>query len=309
MQSRKMNLVRGMVGLLVSFLFLFLPSLGRAQTPVSCGALGALQAAIDAAVAGDTLLVSGTCNENVIISEEKARITLDGQGTATISGPDATTATVQVRGRGITVKGLTITGGRHGVQVVRGGTVLIDSNIIQGTGGNGVFVIQASSARIINNTIQNNTSGDGIQVVENSSARIGILAGSDVTASPNTIQGNGGRGITVTRSANARIVGNTIANNTLEGIRVRRDSQADISNNTINGNASGGITVESNSGVNLGNDTGTGIFDLPNSTTVNNTGFGIRCFINSYADGRLGSLNGTSGATSFSGDCINSLIP
>ena len=66
-----------------------------------------------------------------------------------------------------------------------------------------------------------------------------------------------------------------------------------------------------NSGVDLGRDTGTGIFDLPNDTAVGkaNGGFGIRCFNNSYANGRLGSLNGTSGAESFSGGCNNRLIP
>lgn len=294
-------------------LWLFCESPASAQTPVSCGGAGVLQAAVDAATPGTTLLVSGTCSENVVVTEDKSGITLDGQSTATISGPDATQPTVRVKGRGITIKGFIITGGNQGIQISRG-TALINSNTIQGTGaapgpGIGISIQSNSSARIIFNTIENNPS-DGIQVNENSSARIGILAGSDTTASLNTIRGNGGRGIRVTRSSNARIVGNTIENNAREGIRIQRDSQADISSNSINGNASGGITVESNSGVNLGNDTGTGIFDLPNTTTVNNTnGFGIRCFINSYADGRLGSLNGTSGATSFSADCINSLNP
>ena len=35
---------------------------------------------------GDTLLVSGTCNENIDLGEEVHGITLDGQGTATING-------------------------------------------------------------------------------------------------------------------------------------------------------------------------------------------------------------------------------
>lgn len=294
-------------GLLLSVMLL--PSIGEAQTLVTCGASGALQAAIDASGVGATLLVSGTCNENIQIGTGNTRMTLDGQGTAVINGPDTATANVRITSRGITIQGFTITGGRHGIQVIRGGTALIDGNIIQNTGGNGIFVVENSTARIINNTIQNNLGGDGVQASENSSIRVGFLAGTDTVASPNIIQGNGVRGITVTRSSNARIVGNTISNNTSEGIRVRRDSQADISSNTINGNGSNGVTVESNSGVNLGADTGTSIFESPNSTTVNNSGAGVRCFINSYADGRQGSLTGTSGATSFSGDCINSLVP
>lgn len=35
---------------------------------------------------GDTLFVSGTCNENVVIPEQIVNVTLDGQGTATIMG-------------------------------------------------------------------------------------------------------------------------------------------------------------------------------------------------------------------------------
>lgn len=314
MEEPKTSHRRALVAALISLLWL-LPSVGKAQTSISCGSPGALQAAIDAAAPGATLLVSGTCNENVVIGEDKSDITLDGQGSAIVDGgpaATATSATIQVRGRGIVIKGFTtpgaITGGRHGVQVLRGGTALIDGNKIQSTGGNGIFVTQGSSARIINNTIENNLSGDGIQVGENSSARIGILAGSDTTASPNTIQGNGGRGITVSRYSNARIVGNTIANNFSDGVRVVRVSHAEISDNEIRGNGGDGIEVGQNSGVNLGNDTGTGIFDLPNDTTANNSGSGIRCFTNSYADGRLGTLNGNSGPINFSGSCINSLL-
>ena len=59
-----------------------------------------------------------------------------------------------------------------------------------------------------------------------------------------------------------------------------------------------------NSGVNLGEDTGTGIF-APNTTSVNNAGFGLRCAINSYADGRIGSVKGNSGAASFAANCVN----
>src|SRR3989304_2690113 len=47
--------------LVTAFIFFFclLPSVGKAQTPVNCATAGALQAAINAAGAGATLLVSG----------------------------------------------------------------------------------------------------------------------------------------------------------------------------------------------------------------------------------------------------------
>lgn len=308
------NPKRSALGGLVLFyvlVSLILPWAGTAQActaTVGASTFGSIQAAVNAAGTFSTISVTGTCTEGVFIGENKELITLDGGGLATINGPDANTQVVLVRGRNITVKRFTITGGRHGVFVQRGGTAIIDGNTIQNAATRGIHVNQHSFAIITNNLIQNNAT-DGILINENSSARIGFETGIDTVASPNTIQNNTGRGISITRSSNARIVENTISGNLDDGVAVTRDSQADISKNTINSNGGDGIFVSQNSGVNLGNDTGTTIFDLPNSTTVNNVGFGIRCVTNSYADGRLGSLFGNSGATSFAGSCINSLIP
>jgi len=261
--------------------------------------------------------VSGTCIENVVIDEEKERITVDGQGSATVNGPDPTFATVSVRGRAITIKGFTITGGENGVNIMRGGTAIIDGNTIQSTGRVGINVFSHSFARIVGNTIQNNPAG-GIIISENSFARIGFLQGDDTLAVLNTIQTNGGVGIGVFRSSGATIVEYTISNNSSDGVIVTGVSHADISKNTIDSNGRHGINVGENSGVNLGQDSGTGIFEAPNDTTVgsgNGTAgggldFGINCFINSYANGRLGTLNGIDGAKGgFGGSCIDSLIP
>lgn len=266
---------------------------------------------------GDTLLVIGVCNDNVTIGEEIRRITLDGRGTATINGPNPGIPTLNIRGQGITIRGFTISGGETGITVNRGGTATIDRNTIQNAATIGILVGQQSSARIVNNTIQNNPE-EGILVNENSFARIGFVNTPDAGTSPNLILMNGDSGIHVTRSSSARIIGNTISNTTAgSGIQVSRASHAEISSNTINGNSEHGIFVTQNSGVNLGRDTGAGIFDAPNSTTANNILNGIRCLLNSYADGRLGSLNGAAGAKNFlsappganSGGCHDSLLP
>jgi parallel beta-helix repeat protein len=292
-----------------------LPSVVGAQVDCDIDPPGALQAAINAASTdGTTITVSGTCNENVTIAEHKHRLTLEGGGTATINGADPTAHTIFVRGRGTTIRGFTITGGRNGVLVFTGGTALIDGNTIQNTGSNGIVLAQDSAGRIVNNTIQDNPI-TGIVVTEHSSARIGFLNNADTVASPNTIQNNGNQGIIVTRSSSARIVGNTISNNGLasasDGIAVLRASQADISSNTVDGNGRDGIFLNLNSVVNLGADTGATIFDLPNDTTAGseNVNFGIRCATGGAADGRQGTLNGAAGPASFAGNCVNSLIP
>lgn len=289
------------------------PTEVRAQTCTASitggGTFTTIQAAVNAAAVGNTILVSGVCNENVVIPEGKDRITLDGQSTATstISGPDLNIPSVRIRGRRVTVRRFTITGAAEGVFVSDGGTAIIDGNLIQAVGTEGVVVRRHSFATVINNTIQNNP-GDGISISENSAARIGFSGASDTTASPNTIQANQGRGVRVRFSSNARVAGNTIINNISDGIAVTGVSYGDLSNNVINNNGGDGVSISENSGVNLGRDTGTTIFDLPNTTTVNNAGVGVRCTINSYAESRLGTLNGAAGATNFSGGCINSLI-
>jgi parallel beta-helix repeat protein len=282
---------------------------GAATFHLVCGHQRTITEALRRLRPGDTLFVSGACNENLQIPEQVVNITLDGQGTATINGPDASSSTILVRGDGITIKNFaSVTGGETGITVTRGGAALIDSNVIQSTGGNGISVVQSSSARIINNTIQGNP-GTGIVVTESSSARIGFNMTDDTQASPNVIQKNGENGIIVTGSSNARIIGNTISGNTENGVLVNRVSHGDVSSNTIDSNGGDGVFVSRNSGVNLGEDTGSGIFDSPNTTKVNNVGVGIRCVINSYGDGRIGTLNGVSGPFSFAANCINATSP
>lgn len=209
------------------------------------GALGSL-------IPGDTLLVNGTCNENVVILEELARVTLDGQGTATIIGLDASQDTINIRGRRILIKGFRITGGNSGINILRGGTATVDDNLIEYTGQHGIGVGQGSVATIVNNTIKNNPV-HGI-FIGSGSANIGFRGG-DTVASPNIIQNNGQIGIALGDSSSARIDGNTITGNASFGINVAESSSARIgftgipgsltAANTIQNNGPGGIRVAS----------------------------------------------------------------
>jgi parallel beta-helix repeat protein len=268
---------------------------------------GALQRAIDRATSGQTIEVRGTCSENVAIPVGKDGLTLDGAGSGAIHGPDITVNTLQIRGpRGITVRGLTFTGGRVAIDVSRGATALIDGNTIDGTARNGITLGSFATANIINNTIQNNASA-GILVTGNAFGFVGFATADDAIASPNVIRNNGTHGISVTLSSSARIAGNTISNNVRNGINVDRVSQANVSDNTIDANGQNGIFVTENSGVNLGSDTGTGLFDAPNRTNVNNVVNGISCRVGGYANGRRGTLNGNAGPKDLRPSCIDSL--
>ena len=283
------------------------PNNGWAYVDCDKEPAGALQRAIDRAAQGDRILVGGTCNENVSILPGKDLLTLDGGGIGTIDAPNAAVNALQIRGpRGVTVRGVTIRGGRAGIDVSRGATALIDGNTIEATGRNGITLGSFASANIVNNTIQNNASA-GILVTGNAFGFIGFASADDAVASPNVIRNNGTHGISLTLSSSARIAGNTISNNVRHGINAERASQATVSDNTIDGNGQHGIFVTENSLVNLGSDTGAGLFDAPNRTIVNNVLRGIACRVGGSANGRRGTLNGIAGPKDFGTSCVDSL--
>lgn len=290
----------------ISGLVLMLPVIVPAATvTVDCDAGGKVQTAVDASRPGDTILVRGVCAENVRINDEVTRITLDGQGSATIHSPSPTSNTILVRGRGLTIQGFTLAGGLNGISVLAGGTALIQRNTIQENSDNGINVAQHSYVRIVNNTIQLNATA-GIRVLENSYARIGFLTYEDTAPSGNVIRKNGAAGgVLVQRSAGASLVGNSISDNAGPGVSVSGGSSADLADNHIDGNGSDGVTVMKNSYVQLGDQPG--ILNPPNETEVQNGGFGIGCSLNSSASGRLGTLTGAREPWRFEGSCTNGL--
>jgi len=283
------------------------PNQGWAQVDCDKEPAGALQRAIDRARTGDSILVTGTCNENVTIPIGTDRLTLDGGGSGTVDGADPAINTIQIRGpRGITVRRLRITGGRAGIDISRGASALIDGNVIEGTARNGITLGAFATANIANNTIRNN-GAHGILVTSNAFGFIGFANADDTVASPNVIHNNGLHGIYVTWSSAARIAGNDISHNTRNGVHVDHVSQANVSDNQIDHNENG-IFVTENSGVNLGTDNpNPGLFDSANRTSANNVVNGVTCRLGGYVNGRIGTLNGTAGAKSIGTSCIDSL--
>lgn len=297
-------------------LLLLLPSwAAAAEIPVNCDTGRTIGQALKTLSPGDTLVVSGTCRENVEINGGTGKfdgITVDGQGTATISGLDPAVNTLQLMNvRGVTVKGLRITGGRDGLVISTGQRVGIENVTIEQVGRQGMHVQRGTTmAHIMNSWIQNNPS-HGIVVNENSYLRIGFNAppgSSEGDTGPNIIQGNGGHGVHIQRASMARIYLNTIRNNTQNGVNVERLSYAEIASNTIEGNQGHGIGAKQNSGVLLGTDSGTNNENRPNDTVTPNGQRGIRCDLGGYADGRLGTLNGSLGAKQFTNGCLDSLL-
>ena len=275
---------------------------------VDCDAGERIQDKIAVARPGDTIVVSGTCRETTAIPSEAIRVTLDGQGKAVIEAP-ARGDGFFIRGKDITIKGFTISGGRDGIHLsgaAAGASATIEGNVIRKTARHGIHMDHSGVSRIAGNTIED-VPGFGIDVGESSVARIGYLL-RPLGRSANTIRRCGQHGIAVTRASSARIVGNRIEGNGGSGVFVSRHSQADVFGNSISGNGENGITASQSSGVNLGNEDR--MFDLgPNETdpASRNAGFGLSGSVGGYADGPMGSLDGMRGAKGIDKTCVDRL--
>ena len=286
---------------------------GLAQTtrPVDCSAGETVAAAVAAAKPGDTLALRGVCKETVIIPAEITRITIDGQGRATISHPTGNTTpgpaahVVYIRGRGITVSGLRIQGGVDGVHLSGPAHAVIHGNVISDNKGRGIHVDKGSVTQIYDNVIESNEGG-GIHITESSMARIGFLIPPQPQLQANHIRRNGRYGIFVERGSTARIVGNRIEGNDGAGVMVDRSAEADVAANTIGGNSGDAVVVSRNSGVNFSSER-EGPVDGPNTTdpASKNRGVAVRCEVGGYVAGPLGTLSGTAGTKAFDRTCVD----
>ncbi|HEU5180687.1 MAG TPA: right-handed parallel beta-helix repeat-containing protein [Candidatus Polarisedimenticolia bacterium] len=238
--------------------------MGAATVDVDCDAGSALGPAFRSLKPGDTVLVGGTCRENLVIQAELQGITIEGKGKAAIDAPDASLPAIQVLGREVTIRGLTITGGFFGIAINRGATAVIDRITIENASHSDIEVSQNSFGRIVNTTIQR-CKQNGIMVMGSSSAHIGVLRSDDKAPSPNIIKSNGADGISVLRASTARIIGNSLSGNRRNGLAIQQVSHADVAGNVFDENGEAGIRVAGNSGVNLA-DSVMRLFEQPNKT-------------------------------------------
>lgn len=147
---------------------------------VNCDRGRSIQNKLDIAKDGDTVLVSGYCVENINIDKDRIKLIAKTSG-ATITAATNDFATIRVRGSQATVSGFTIVGGRLGIQLLRGGSAVIESNDISGaTSTSGILLTQNSYAQIGSNASNGNT------IHHNATAGINIRLGSSAMCSSTT---------------------------------------------------------------------------------------------------------------------------
>jgi parallel beta-helix repeat protein len=250
----------GLVLLVIGFLGLIVPGLEAAEIKVKCNKGESVQSALDGLTGPATIVVTGTCHENLVIKNDD--VSLQG-GTYEASDPTIEEATIFVQGaRRVAITSVTVKGGMYGVLVYQGASLTLENSLIKETTSRGVVSNFGSSVTVNNCKIKDNTQlgvfvndnsalvltnstitgnhGTGVQVQRASSARIGRdIAG---VAGPNKIANNGVSGVGVTMSAYALIDGNTITDNSGDGVYIDGAS-ATVTNNTILNNQAKGVEV------------------------------------------------------------------
>jgi predicted outer membrane repeat protein len=161
---------------------------GSAATSVRC-ATANLQTAIDGAVPGSTLSVSGTCPGNFTIDKD---LTLVGQGTAVLDGRRGGSTLTVSSGATVRAGGLTITDGNatDGGGIDNAGSLtLTDSTVDNNSGGSGGGIYNTGSLTLKDVTVSGNSgSVDGGGIYSNGGM---TLQGATVTGNSTVYSGGG----------------------------------------------------------------------------------------------------------------------
>ena len=260
---------------------------GGATHTVDCSS-GTIAAVMSEAQPGDTIMITGTCNETVVV--DKDGITLDGGGTAVIDGGGADTAVILIKGhRNVTVKGLAVQNGLLGIHADGGAAVGLENVTAQnnnrgadGRDGDGIR-ITASVASFAGTVRSNHNDGDGIDLFHASSVRATVGSHSvEVT-------GNGGLGIDLDLGSSFGMRGAiTVTGNTYDGLLIRRTSAAFFLGDTATFNDNGGSGVHVSGG-------SSATFAVGSAEFNDNEGSGVAVFEGSTAELHGGAINGNRG--------------
>jgi len=207
------------------------------------------------AIKSGTMIINGTCTEDVLVTLDNARF--EGGVGGTVNG------TITVDGaRRVVFQNLTVTGAGDGIVGTNGADFDVYDTTIISNANQGLIVTNNSHVDANNLTVADSL-GLGVEVLLNSSMNL----------SNSTIRDNGAGGIDVSRSASAFLDVVTVENNTGNGLFVSRHAVVESNGGmTVTGNSAFGVAVGSNSHLALFN------------STVENNQEGILIFQSSSAE-------------------------
>jgi serine protease len=253
-----------------------------------------IQDAIDAAVAGDTVLVAaGTYNEAIDFQAKAITVVSESGAASTVINGDGVGAVVTMHAndgetpvlRGFTVRNGGSPGFTDGAIDTSGGPAVIEENTITGNRfcGEGAVTARFSSATIRNNLISDNSQESCSGGV--GGAGVSIVGAGTVQLLNNVITGNthgtGAGGVELFAAGTPTISGNVIKDNvggSGGGMGLLNVSDAAITNNVITGNQAaqgGGIYVTVPSGAR-------GPLVVNNTLAANQANTGLAVFTNGF---------------------------
>lgn len=210
---------------------------GGATHTVDCNAGETIQNKIGEAQPGDTIMITGTCNEAVVVNKDD--ITLDGGGSAVIDGAGVDLWAVDVTGRQkVTIQGLTVQNGHEaGIMITESSAVWMQDVTVRNSrrhkdydgGGFGIFIGHSSSVVLTGAIVADDNADHGIMVWQSSSALAAgnfTPRGSPYPQASVQTNGNGGNGIFVAASSSFTAFSNFGANTT---VQTRRNTSSGIS--------------------------------------------------------------------------------
>lgn len=194
-----------------------------------------LQAAVDAALPGGTVLVAPGIYESVSINKPLI-LRAEVPGTAVITGEDDRPLIGIYRTHNVAVEGFVLQGGRIGILVEGAELVRLRDNRISEPWWAGIR-LSSASAEIEGNIIESSRSpyGMGIELANTHSRSPSRIAYNIISHHP-------AAGIDM-HNADAEIVGNLVTENGLRGIAVTEMSTASVRNNTLLNNADAGLYI------------------------------------------------------------------
>ena len=184
---------------------------------VDCGAGETIKATMAQAQPGDTIMITGTCNENVVVSQDSITLAGEGQDSTVIDGSNDDAAAILVKGhRNVTIKDLTVQNGLSGIKIVESGAAWLEDVTVQGSrgkeghdGGDGILVSASASAVLTGAIVANNNAGQGIFVLNSSSVFIAsnvVVEGVTLPQASLQANNNGDFGIHVLTSSAIHIL-------------------------------------------------------------------------------------------------------
>jgi len=261
-----------------------------------------IQAAVNAATAGDTILVyPGTYNENVDVNKQLNITSTGGTAATNVTAASASDHVFYITADGVTIRGFNVSGATNYAKSGIWLDTSSDNNTLTGnTASNnnlGILLLSSSNNTLTGNKVANNNYGfymfssSNNTLISNTalSNKYGsyLLSSSNNTLISNTALNNTQYGIWLdTSSDNNTLTGNTVANNTNFSIWLDTSSDNNLTNNTVANNTNFSIWLDTSSDNNLTNNTVAnnthGIVmnsssnnTLTGNTASNNNNFGI----------------------------------